>query len=279
MTLDLSARTHVMGIVNMTPDSFSDGGKFVAGPGKVPDAGRAVDEALKMADDGADILDVGGESTRPGAQRVSVEEELGRVIPVIEALSSATDTPISIDTCKASVAKEAIGAGASMVNDISAMSFDPDMAGVVAGSGAAVVLMHIKGTPADMQKDPRYGDLLGEVTEFLTSAAAKALEAGVGPRRILLDPGIGFGKRPEHNLELIRRLGEICELGYPVVLGASRKAFIGLLTDGAPPHDRLEGSLTAAVLGATMGASIVRVHDVKATRRALAVADAVNRSG
>jgi len=267
-----------MGIVNMTPDSFSDGGRFVQGPGGTPDVGRAVDEALAMADEGADILDVGGESTRPGSERVSQEDELGRVIPVIEAVSSATDIPVSIDTYKASVAREAIRAGASIINDISAMSFDPEMAGVAAEYGAAVVLMHIKGTPADMQKDPHYDDLLGEVKGFLRNAAGKAAAAGVDPGRILLDPGIGFGKRLEHNLELIRRLGEIRALGYPVVLGASRKSFIGMLTDGAPPDDRLAGSLSAAVLGACTGASIVRVHDVRATRRALAVADAVNRS-
>jgi dihydropteroate synthase len=291
--IDLSTGTKIMGILNLTPDSFSDGGRFVGKSG-VGDEGRtvksgrvvaggvdvrlAVKEALAMIDDGADIIDVGGESTRPGAERVSLDEELARVIPVIRAVSEQTDVPVSIDTYKSEVAREAVAAGASIINDISGMSFDPEMPGVAADTGAGVVLMHINGTPSDMQKDPGYDDLMAEVAGFLAGAADKIRGVGVPKESIVLDPGIGFGKRLEHNLELINRLDEIAALGYPVLLGVSRKSFLGLLTDGAPVDDRLEGSIASAVIGIARGAKFLRVHDVAATKRAAAVADAVLRA-
>ncbi len=285
--LDLS-RTRIMGIINITPDSFSDGGRFRgAGPGKPiagcgaagfrPDYSKAIEAALKMAEDGADILDIGGESTRPGAISVSDKEEIERVLPVIEGIRKYSDIPVSVDTFKSVTARAAIEAGASIINDISGLRFDPEMAGVAAKTGAAVVIMHIKGTPADMQTEPRYSDLMGEVKEYLKTGIDMALEAGVPADKILIDPGIGFGKTLEHNLELIARLGEIAGIGYPVVLGVSRKAFIGKLTGEAPVSDRLEGAISASVLGIANGASIIRAHDVKASRRAADVADAILR--
>lgn len=272
-TLDLGARTHIMGVLNVTPDSFSDGGRLMAGAR--PDVARAVKEALRMVEDGADIIDVGGESTRPGSTGVSQAEEIDRVCPVIEAIVRNTPVPVSVDTYRPATAKAAMDAGASIINDISGMSFDTDMPCVAAKTGAAVVLMHMKGTPQDMQADPRYGDLVGEVAAFLRDAAKRAEAAGVPHDRIMLDVGIGFGKTLEHNLELIRRHSEFLALGYPLVLGVSRKAFIGRLTGGAEPGDRLEGTLAASVLGIAGGACIIRVHDVKAAKRAAQVADAV----
>lgn len=273
-TLALGERTHVMGILNVTPDSFSDGGRFV---GKVggPDVGRVVEAALKMAEDGADIIDVGGESTRPGSVPVSAQDEAARVVPVIEAIARQCAVPVSVDTYKAETALAAMDAGASIINDISGMRYDPEMAKVAARTGAAAVLMHIKGTPRDMQANPRYDDVVGEVALFLSDAADAAIAAGVHSDMILLDVGIGFGKTLEHNVELIRRHAEFLKLGYPMVLGVSRKAFIGTLTGGAAPDDRLEGTIAANVLGVAHGASIIRVHDVAAARRAAAVADAV----
>ena len=284
--LDLS-RTRVMGIINITPDSFSDAGKFwgdgtekLTGTGSParPDYSRAIEAALEMAEDGADIIDVGGESTRPGAGTIPHEEETARCLPVIEGIRKHSDIPVSIDTFKSATARAAIEAGASIINDISGLRFDPEMAGVAAKTGAAVVIMHIKGTPADMQAEPRYSDLLGEVKEYLKTGIDIALAAGVPADKILTDPGLGFGKTLEHNLELIARLGEIAGLGYPVVLGASRKAFIGKMTGGAPVSDRLEGTISASVLGIANGANIIRVHDVKAARRAADVADAILRA-
>ncbi len=289
--LDLS-RTRIMGVINLTPDSFSDGGKFntvgrfggkggrFGGGGTDdisfrPDYPKAIEAALRMAEDGADIIDVGGESTRPGAAAVSHEEETARCLPVIEGIRKHSGIPVSIDTFKSATARAAIKAGASMINDTTGLMFDPAMAEVAAKTGAAVVIMHIKGTPADMQADPQYTDLLGEVKEYLKAGIDKALGAGVPADSILIDPGIGFGKTLEHNLELIARLGELAGLGYPVVLGVSRKAFIGKLTGGAPVFDRLEGTISASVLGIANGANIIRVHDVKAARRAADVADAI----
>jgi dihydropteroate synthase len=274
--LDLSAGTRVMGILNLTPDSFSDGGRHFSGSGV--DVEAAVDAALEMAGDGADIIDVGGESTRPGAAAVPEELETARVVPVIEAIRKRSPVPVSIDTTKAGTARAALYAGASIINDISGGTFDPGMYALAAETGAAMVLMHIKGTPADMQADPSYGDVVAEVKAHLASLADAALRAGVPADRILLDPGIGFGKTAAHNMALINRLDALAALGYPVVLGVSRKAFIGTLTGGAPATDRVEGSLAAAAIGIARGASIIRAHDVKATRRAALVADAILRA-
>jgi dihydropteroate synthase len=260
-------RPAVMGVLNVTPDSFSDGGSFLE-----PDA--AVAHGRVLASEGADLIDVGGESTRPGSEPVSPEEELRRVIPVIEELATAVEAPISIDTRKAAVAHAALAAGATFVNDVSALRGDPDMAAVVAGSGADLCLMHMQGEPGTMQDDPRYDDVVSVVKGFLEERLAFAIGEGVTPEKIWLDPGIGFGKTLDHNLELLRRLGEIAAIGQPVVVGASRKRFIGALT-GRPEADRLAGSLAAAVVACERGAAMVRVHDVAATREALAVAAGV----
>jgi dihydropteroate synthase len=290
--LELSSKTHIMGVINITPDSFSDGGRFNRGGrfecdgGRFeeikpfrPDYSKAIEAALKMAEEGADIIDVGGESTRPGADAIPHEEETARVLPVIEGIRKHSGIPVSIDTFKSRTAIAALTAGASIINDISGLAFDPDMAGAAAKTGAAIIIMHIKGTPAGMQADPRYADLIGEVKSYLASGIDKAKAAGVHDDRILIDPGIGFGKTAEHNLELIARLKELAALGYPVVLGVSRKAFIGRLAGGAPASDRLEGTIAASVLGIANGATIIRAHDVKAIRRAADVADAILRAG
>jgi len=276
LTIELSSKTIIMGIVNVTPDSFSDGGMYTQGG--PPETARAVDAALTMVDEGADIIDVGGESTRPGSARVSAEEELDRVIPVIEGIRRHSSIPVSIDTYKSVVAVAAAKAGASMINDISACRMDPEMAVTAAATGCALVLMHMKGRPEDMQKDPAYVDVVSEVSGFLLERATAAEAAGVSKERILIDPGIGFGKTVGHNLTLINRLDILAALGYPVVLGVSRKAFIGSITGGAGPMDRLEGTLAACVAGIMRGASILRVHDVSAVTKAAAVADAVARA-
>jgi dihydropteroate synthase len=253
-----------MGVLNVTPDSFFDGGLFVE-----PEAAFA--RAEQMAAEGADVIDVGGESTRPGAEPVSADEELRRVVPVLERLAEKLETPLSIDTSKAAVARSALEAGASFVNDVTALRGDPEMAAVVADAEAQLCLMHMRGEPRTMQEDPRYGDVVSEVRAFLEQRLAFAVGEGVAEDRIWLDPGIGFGKTLDHNLELIRRLGEIAAIGRPVVVGASRKRFIGALT-GRPEGDRLAGSLAAAVLAFERGASMLRVHDVGPTRDALAIA-------
>ncbi len=274
--LELSSRTHIMGVINVTPDSFSDGGRFIRGDrGGRPDFMLAVETALKMAEDGADIIDVGGESTRPGAERLPLEEELARVVPVIEGIRKHSDVPVSIDTYKSETAKAAVLAGASIINDISGGGFDPDMLPLAASAGAAVILMHIKGTPADMQKEPHYEDVVREVKDYLAERAKEAVSAGVPRDKILVDPGIGFGKTVRHNLELINRLDEIAALGYPVVLGTSRKAFIGRLTGVAEAKDRLDGTIASCVVGIVRGAKVIRVHDVRAAKRAATVADAI----
>ncbi len=263
--LTLGRRTLIMGVINVTPDSFSDGGEAFG-------LNAAVKRGLKFADEGADILDVGGESTRPGSEPVSLDEELARVMPVIEALAGKTDTPISIDTYKSEVAREALNAGARLVNDISGGNFDPEMPGVVAETGAAAVLMHIKGTPRDMQRDPSYDDLIGEIKSYLMDAVNRFKKAGVRAERILVDPGIGFGKRLEHNLELIRRLYEFQGIAAGVLFGPSRKSFIGMLTD-RPVQDRLAGTIASVTVGVQCGADIVRVHDVRPVADALKVID------
>jgi dihydropteroate synthase len=242
----------VMGVLNVTPDSFSDGGRWLD-----PDA--AVAHGLALVAEGADVVDVGGESTRPGASEVPVTEELRRVVPVIEAL--APNVRVSVDTRKAEVAEAALAAGATMLNDVSASLYE-----VAAGHGAAWVGMHMRGTPATMQQEAAYDDVVGEVLDFLVARATEARAAGV--TEVWIDPGLGFAKTPEHNLSLLRRLDELVATGHPVLVGASRKSFIGKLTDDAPVDDRAEGSLALAVWAMQQGAAMVRVHDVRATVQA-----------
>ena len=262
---------HVVGILNVTPDSFSDGGRHL-------DPGRAEERAFQMAGEGAALLDVGGESTRPGSATVPVDEEIRRVVPVLERLARRSfPLPISVDTCKAEVARAALDAGAALVNDVSALG-DPGMAPLVAARGVPVVLMHMRGTPRDMQDRAVYGDVVAEVREELARALARALAAGIAADRVLLDPGIGFAKTAPQSVELLARLPELAGLGRPLFVGASRKSFIGALT-GAPAAERLPGSLaavTAAVLG---GASFVRVHDVAPSVQCARVAQALREAG
>lgn len=252
----------VMGIVNNTPDSFS-------GDGIGGDVRKAIERGNRMFEEGADIVDVGGESTRPGAEPVVAEEEIRRVIPVVEELARVHPGRVSIDTMKPSVAEAALISGATLVNDVSGLR-NRRMIEVVAEYDTAVVIMHMKGEPRTMQVRPRYRDVVAEIADYLTRRVSAAEEAGVNPKKIMVDPGIGFGKTLEHNLEIIARLGELKSLGKPIAIGVSRKAFIGKLT-GLPPEERTEGSLAAAVLAVREGASIVRVHDVRQTVQALAV--------
>jgi dihydropteroate synthase len=249
----------LMGIVNITPDSFSDGGKHL-------NDSDAIEHGLRLADEGADIIDIGGESTRPGADPVCAEDELARVIPVIEGIRRKKDVPISIDTTKASVAKAALDAGANMINDISAGRFDPEMFSVAAYAQAPICLMHMKGTPRTMQIDPHYDDVMVEIISFLKESMELAEKAGVKREMILIDPGIGFGKTVEDNLLIIKRLGELNKLNAPIVIGTSRKSFIGKVLD-VDIENRLEGTL--ATLGASInsGAKVLRVHDVAAAKR------------
>jgi len=257
----------VMGVINVTPDSFSDGGRYL-------DPEAAVAHGLALAADGAAILDVGGESTRPGAGPVPVQEELRRVVPVIEALACAGgDFALSIDTTKMDVARAAMDAGARMVNDVSALRFDPSMVEVVAERGAVCCLMHMRGEPRTMQREPRYDDVVAEVEAFLEQRLAFAVAAGIAESDVWLDPGIGFGKTLEHNLELLRRLDEIARIGRPVVVGTSRKSFLGRLT-GRSEGERVPGTIATSVLAYERGASVFRVHDVAELRDALTVAAA-----
>jgi dihydropteroate synthase len=255
-----------MGVLNVTPDSFSDGGRFLE-----PEAALA--HAKRMAEEGADVIDIGGESTRPGSEPVGEEEELRRVLPVLESLSGQVRLPLSIDTSKARVAYAALELGAAFVNDVSALRGDARMAETVARSSAEVCLMHMRGDPKGMQDDPRYGDVVSEVKAFLEERLAFAMGEGIAEERIWLDPGIGFGKTLEHNLVLLRRLDEIVAIGRPVLIGASRKSFLGTLT-GRSESDRAAGTTAANVIAFERGASMFRVHDVAATRDALAVAAA-----
>lgn len=271
-TFTFGARTYVMGVVNVTPDSFSDGGRYFG-------TEAAVAHGVKLAEAGADVLDVGGESTRPGSPPVSADEELARILPVIEGLRARTDVPISVDTTKAAVAREALKAGAALINDISGFTFDPELPRVTAEAGAACCLMHIQGTPETMQKDPRYEDVVDEVLAFLEEGVARAVAAGVPRERVLVDPGIGFGKTLGHNLFLLRRLGELRVLGLPVLVGTSRKGFLGKLTGGKPASERLAATLgSVAALASTGTADFVRVHDVAEAHDALAVADALREA-
>jgi dihydropteroate synthase len=263
-------RTVVMGILNVTPDSFFDGGRFQS-----PDT--ALGQALRMVEEGADIVDVGGESTRPGAEPLGSQEELDRILPVIEAIGRAASVPISVDTYKAAVAQGAVGAGAAMVNDISALTFDPLMAATVAELDVPVCLMHLKGTPRDMQRNPVYEDVVKEVRDWLARRTQAARSAGIREENIVIDPGFGFGKTAGHNLELLRRLREIAALGYPVVSGTSRKSTIGKVLGGLPVEERLEGTAATVALSIANGAAIVRVHDVKEMVRVARMTDAIVR--
>ena len=270
----MTAPYTLMGVVNVTPDSFSDGGLFLR-------AEAAIEHGLRLAGEGAAILDVGGESTRPGAEPVSEADELARVVPVVEGLAAAGRARISIDTSKAAVAEAALAAGASLVNDVTALRGDPGMVGVVAAGEADCCLMHMLGEPRTMQREPRYGDVVAEVRAFLGERLEFAVANGVARERILLDPGIGFGKDEQHNLELLRRLDELCSLGAPIVIGTSRKSFIGRIAARAagaeqPPgaDERLAGTIATNVLAYERGASVFRVHDVAPLRDALAVAAA-----
>ncbi|MBV8269873.1 MAG: dihydropteroate synthase [Planctomycetaceae bacterium] len=243
-----------MGIVNVTPDSFSDGGRAAT-------RDAAIAHALRLVDEGADLLDIGGESSRPGAEPVPEDEELRRVLPVVEALAPRVPVPISVDTTKAGVAVRALRAGASIVNDITALGGDPDLPRVVAESGAGVVLMHMAGTPRTMQDDPRYGDVVGDVRDFLAGRIAEVESLGIPRARVAIDPGIGFGKTLEHNLELLRNLDRFATLGCAVLIGTSRKGFLGALT-GRPVAERATASVVSSLAAATRGAHVVRVHDV-----------------
>jgi dihydropteroate synthase len=269
---DLSRRTLLMGVLNVTPDSFSDGGRFFEWT-------RAVEQGKRLAEEGADILDLGGESTRPGSRPVSEEEELRRVIPVIEALRPEISLPISIDTRKAAVAERALQSGADMVNDISALRFDEGMAEVVSRRKVPVVLMHMRGHPETMQADTHYEDLVGEIREFFRERIDYAVSRGIPRDRIILDPGIGFGKSLEdkHNLILLKELRSFQDLNQPLMVGTSRKGFIGRILD-LPPEEREEGTLATIVVAVQNGVNIVRVHDVRRARRAVQVADAILRS-
>jgi dihydropteroate synthase len=257
----------LMGIVNVTPDSFSDGGQFL-------DAGRAIAHGRELAAEGADVLDIGGESTRPGAEGVTAEEELARVGPVVEALARDDGPQVSIDTSKLAVAEAALSAGAMMVNDVTALRAEPELAELCAQRDCEVVLMHMLGDPRTMQEDPTYDDVVDDVKAFLAERIEFALAEGIDEDRIWIDPGIGFGKTADHNLELHRRLGELAELGRPIAFGSSRKSFIGKLT-GAEVHERLGGTIASNVIAYANGARMLRVHDVAPMRQAVSVADAI----
>jgi dihydropteroate synthase len=266
--LDLSEPC-VMGVLNVTPDSFSDGGRYA-------DAAGAIERGVAMVGEGAAIIDVGGESTRPGAADVGLQEELERVVPVIEALVRRVGVPVSVDTSKPEVMRAAIAAGASLVNDVKALRA-PGAVVAVAGTGAAVCLMHMQGEPRTMQETPSYGDVVGEVRQFLAGRVRACVAAGIGRERICVDPGIGFGKRPEHNLALLSAIGRLADPALPVLIGVSRKSLVGIIT-GRPPEGRLAGSVAFAALAAMGGAAIIRAHDVAETVDAVKVASALKRA-
>lgn len=269
--LDAAERTRIMGVLNTTPDSFSDGGRFL-------DPGPAVARGLDMLAQGADILDIGGESTRPGAGAVSVEEEIRRVVPVVEALRRrAPDALLSVDTSKAAVAEAALAAGADILNDVTAGLGDPDMLALAARTGAGLVLMHMRGTPRTMQRNPEYADVVAEVRDHLAERVRAAEAAGVARERLVLDPGVGFGKRLEHNLALIAGLGELAALGRPLLLGVSRKRWLGDLT-GRGVGDRMAASLAGAAAGVERGAHIIRVHDVIESCDMVRVIDSIRKT-
>lgn len=262
-------RPQVMGILNVTPDSFSDGGQFL-------DPVAAAERAHQMVEDGADVLDIGAESTRPGSHRVPEEEELRRILPVVSALARTISVPLSVDTMKASVAERALALGAVMVNDVSGLCADARMKSVVAASGAAVVIVHMQGTPDRMQLAPRYTDVVREVCEFLATQMESAIQSGISSEQMILDPGIGFGKMVEDNLALLNGLSQLHELKRPIMVGVSRKSFIGHLL-GRPIDERVSGSLAAAAVALMHGASMIRVHDVAASRDLVMMIDAIRR--
>jgi dihydropteroate synthase len=274
---DFGNKTYIMGILNVTPDSFSDGGKFFS-------VDTAVKHAIEMEKEGADIIDIGGESTRPGSKPVSIVEEMNRVIPVIEELVNKIKIPISIDTYKSEVAKKSLDLGVSMINDITALRHDENLALLVAKHDVPICLMHMKGEPQNMQKNPIYNDVIKEVYDFLKERIDYAISSGVKKQNIIIDPGLGFGKKTgsgiEDNSEIIHRLSELKDLGYPILIGASRKTFIGNMCGCKRPlqvHERLEGSIAAACTAVMNGADIVRVHDVKETRKSLDLVDKIVR--
>ncbi len=264
---DFSQRTHIMGVLNVTPDSFSDGGMWF-------DPGKAVDHGMRLVTDGADFLDIGGESTRPGAEPVPAEEEIRRVIPVIRELKKRTSVPISVDTYKSDVAQKAIEAGAVIVNDITGLHHDPDIARIAAAAGVSIILMHMQGTPRTMQDNPAYDNLIEDICSYFEQSLGVARKAHV--EQVIIDPGLGFGKSLEHNLGIIRHLGEFRRFGYPVMIGASRKSFIGKILD-LPVGERIEGTSGAVAAAVLYGADIVRVHDVKEIKRVITVVDAIVR--
>jgi len=270
-TFKLGKQTLLMGVLNVTPDSFSDGGLFL-------DREKAIAQGLKMVEEGADLIDIGGESTKPGSKPLGLEEELRRVIPVIEALAKEVDVPISIDTYKSTVAKKAIEAGAQMINDISGLHFDPDLAHVASKEDVPLILMHTRGTPETMQKDVHYESLFSEILQYLRESIRRAESAGLDPGQIVIDPGIGFGKNLEDNLLIIKNLQEFRILGKPILLGTSRKSFIGKILN-TDVTERLEGTLSSIAIGVLNGAHIIRCHDVLEAKKAISVADAIRLAG
>lgn len=269
-TLDFSRGPLIMGILNVTPDSFFDGGKYLR-------KDDAISRGLKLVEEGADIIDIGGESTRPGSEPVSEDEELERVLPIVEELSKRTNIPISIDTYKSKVARAAIDAGAQIVNDISGMKFDEKMAQVVAEKDVPIVIMHIKGTPRDMQNEPYYEDVLQEILDYFDERSNFAVSRGISGSKIIIDPGIGFGKRLEDNLFIIKNIGSFKIFGKPIMIGVSRKSFIGKIL-ALPAEDRLEGTISATMYALSAGAKIVRVHDVKEIKRCIRIYNEINMS-
>jgi len=267
---DFSKKTHIMGILNVTPDSFSDGGLYL-------DESTAIKRAFQIVEEGADIIDIGGESTRPGSEPVAIEEELRRTIPVIESLAKETKIPLCIDTYKSEVAKRALDAGASMVNDISGLRFDPKMREVVYEHKVPVVIMHVKGTPRDMQQNPVYEALIPEIMDYLKTGMIIARQAGISDDMIVIDPGIGFGKTFDHNLQIIHNLQEFTLLRKPILIGPSRKAFIGRILGDVPATERLEGTAAAVAISIMNGANIIRAHDVKEMVKVAKVADAIKK--
>ena len=263
----IGERPLIMGILNVTPDSFSDGGKFF-------DSEKAIDQALYMVESGADIIDIGGESSRPGSSGISSKEELKRVLPIIKQVADKVEVPISIDTIKSDVARRALDSGASIINDISALRADKKIADVAAKHDSYLILMHMRGTPGDMQDNTEYDDIIGEISQFLKDAAQKAIKAGVSEDKIIIDPGIGFGKSVEGNFVIMKNLDRFLELGYALLVGASRKSFIGKTLD-LDVDRRLEGSLAAVCYAVLNGADIVRVHDVAETKRALTIIEKI----
>ena len=269
--IELGKRTHIMGVVNVTPDSFSDGGKYLSSP-------AAIDRALALEAEGADIIDIGGESSRPGSEFISAAEELKRIIPVIKGLQGKLNVPLSVDTLKADVAEEAIAAGAEIINDISAMTFDKRMASVISQSNVAVVIMHMKGIPKTMQEGPiTYADLMGDIIQYLSEQIKNSLSQGIQSQKIIVDPGVGFGKTVQDNLCIIRNLFALKVFGMPILTGVSRKSFIGSITNVGTPAERIEGTAGAVTASVLNGSHIVRVHDVGSTKKIIAIADAIIR--